>query len=183
MNDLINNNLTDKNTTHSYIPTYEKLLEPIRESARNVLEIGIGQGGSIKLWQQYFKNSEVYAVDILEQKDILSELFDTDRIHVYPQTDAYKTTDFLPDIKFDMILDDGPHTLQSMIKFIQMYSDKLTDNGILIIEDIQDFEWIDILRDKIVSDELRPFVQVYDLRSNKNRYDDILFVINKTATT
>jgi len=26
---------------------------------------------------------------------------------------------------------------------------------------------------------LKPFIKVYDLRENKNRYDDIVFTINK----
>jgi hypothetical protein len=36
-----------------------------------------------------------------------------------------------------MVLDDGPHTLESMIKFIEFYSQILADDGILIIEDVQ----------------------------------------------
>ena len=37
-------------------------------------------------------------------------------------------------IKFDFLLDDGPHTLESQILFIQLYSQLLSDKGILIID-------------------------------------------------
>ena len=76
------------------------------------------------------------------------------------------------------MLDDGPHTLNSMKTFIKLYSQIMTDDGILIIEDVQDWNWIEILKNE-VSDDLKEFIEVYDLRHVKKRYDDIVFVINK----
>jgi hypothetical protein len=49
LEELVNNNRTDKNTTHSYLDLYNSLLESKKESARRVLEIGMWDGGSIKL--------------------------------------------------------------------------------------------------------------------------------------
>lgn len=43
--ELIDNSRTDKNTVHSYIDLYEKLLHSQKESAKNVLEVGIYKGG------------------------------------------------------------------------------------------------------------------------------------------
>ena len=81
-------------------------------------------------------------------------------------------------IQFDFMLDDGPHTLESMITFIKLYSQLMSDNGILIIEDVQSIEWIAVLNEQ-VPEHLKQYVHVYDLRQNKGRYDDIVFVINK----
>jgi hypothetical protein len=39
---LVDNTLTDKDTTHSYLELYETLLQSKKETAKNVLEIGIG---------------------------------------------------------------------------------------------------------------------------------------------
>lgn len=77
-----------------------------------------------------------------------------------------------------MMLDDGPHTLESMIQFIKLYSQIMKDDGILIIEDVQSIDWIDELK-KVVPNELVRYIEVYDLRHIKNRFDDIVFVINK----
>ena len=77
------------------------------------------------------------------------------------------------------MLDDGPHTLDSMVKFIKLYSQIMTEDGILIIEDVQSIDWIDILTNE-VPDHLKPFIKTYDLRSIKNRYDDIVFTIDKS---
>ncbi len=77
-----------------------------------------------------------------------------------------------------MMLDDGPHTLESMKQFIKLYSQLLSESGVLIIEDVQSWDWIDILKNE-VPDNLKEFIEIYDLREVKNRYDDIVFVINK----
>lgn len=65
-----------------------------------------------------------------------------------------------------------------MKKFINLYSQLMTDDGILIIEDVQSIEWIELLKNE-VPEHLKQYIQIYDLRSIKNRYDDIVFVINK----
>ena len=54
----------------------------------------------------------------------------------------------------------------------------MTDDGILIIEDVQSWDWIDTLK-AAVPEHLKQFIKVYDLRPNKNRYDDIVFTIDK----
>jgi hypothetical protein len=54
----------------------------------------------------------------------------------------------------------------------------MTDDGILIIEDIPSWDWIDTLKNE-VPENLKQFIKIYDLRSIKNRYDDIVFTIDK----
>ena len=113
---------------------------------------------------------------------IWDEIKNNNRISVYHSSDAYEekffNDNFLnKDIKFDIMIDDGPHTLESMLTFIKLYSNVLANDGILVIEDIQSIDWIPILTNE-VPDNLKKFIQVYDLRSIKNRYDDLMFVIN-----
>ena len=187
---IIDNSHTDKNTTHSYLPLYEKLLESKKETALNVLEIGIGDfgeknGGSIKMWKDYFTKANIHALDILPMNRVMDELINDDRIILYTSTDAYNTNFFTnnflnKNIKWDFMLDDGPHTLESMKQFIKLYSQIMTDDGILIIEDVQSWDWIDILKNE-VPENLKQFIKVYDLRPNKNRYDDIVFTIDKST--
>ena len=85
---------------------------------------------------------------------------------------------FLNQIKFDFILDDGPHTLESIKKFIQLYSKVITNDGILFIEDVTYWEWIEILTNEVPKN-LKKYIKVYDLRPIKNRFDDIVFKIDK----
>lgn len=189
LEEIADNSTTDKNSTHSYLPLYQKLLISKKETAKNVLEIGIGDfglknGGSIKLWSDFFTNATVYGLDILPISNIMDEILNNDKIILYTSTDAYNEDFFIANflyknIKCDFILDDGPHTLESMKQFIKLYSQIMTDDGILIIEDIQSWEWIDILKN-VVPENLKQFIKTYDLRLNKNRYDDIVFTIDKS---
>ena len=189
LQEIVNNSKTDKNTTHSYLELYQKLLISKKETAKNVLEVGIGDfgeknGGSIKLWRDFFTNATIYALDILPIDRVMDELLNDDRVILYTSSNAYDneffTTHFLnKNIKCDFMLDDGPHTLESMKQFIKLYSQIMTDDGILIIEDVQSLDWIYTLKNE-VPENLKKFIKVYDLRKKKNRYDDIVFTIDKS---
>lgn len=184
LEEIVDNSKTDKNTDHSYLPLYQTLLINKKESAKNILEIGICNGGSIKLWNDFFQNATIYAIDIMNIDDVWDEIKNNDKIILYTSNDAYDINFFMTNffkynIKYDVIIDDGPHTLESMKTFINLYTHVMTDDGILIIEDVQSLEWIDILKNE-VSDYLKPYIHIYDLRSIKNRYDDIVFTIDKS---
>jgi len=91
------------------------LLVAKKATALNVLEIGIGDGGqgitnggSIKLWHDYFVNAKVYALDIQHINVIWNGLKNNDRIILHTSVDAYSKefvqSEFLDkDIKIDMI--------------------------------------------------------------------------------
>lgn len=180
--EIVDNTKTDKNTSHSYLDLYEKLLNSKKNTAKNVLEIGIWDGGSIKLWHDYFNQATIYGLDITNRiPDIINN---NDRIKLYMSTNAYdmmfiKNQLINKDVRFDVIVDDGPHSLDSMVVFLSQYSKLLTEDGILILEDIPSIDWIESLKE-CVPEHLRCFIEVYDLRHIKNRWDDIVLVINKS---
>ena len=191
--DLIDNSLTDKNTGHSYINTYERLFSSKKLLTNNILEIGIGisdpkynmgNGGSIKLWHDYFQNSIIYGLDIIPITNVNDVIKNKERIKLFTSINAYDTT-FIENtfvknnIKFDILIDDGPHTLDSMVFFVRHYLPLLNDTGVLVIEDIPDIKWINILIQN-VPEEYRKFIQIEDLRHVKNRWDDIMLIINKS---
>jgi hypothetical protein len=148
------------------------------------LEVGIQKGGSIKLWSDYFTNAKVYGLDIMKEENVWDPIKNNERIMLYTSTNAYdkkfvETTFVNENIKFDFMLDDGPHNLYSMKRFIALYSPLMAEDGILIIEDVQDFDWFEQLKDE-TPQHLKPFIKTFDLRKNKNRYDDLVFVIDKS---
>jgi hypothetical protein len=181
--ELVDNSRTDKNTVHSYLELYQNLLINKKDTAKNVLEVGIQDGGSIKLWSDFFINANVYGIDIMKIDKVWKGIKNKNNIILHTSCDAYNDNFFInnflnKNIKYDLMLDDGPHTLESMKKFIKLYSQIMTDDGILIIEDVQSWDWIDILKNEVPED-LKQFIKIYDLRPNKNRYDDIVFTIDK----
>ena len=184
LSDIIDNSRTDKNTQHSYLDLYQKLLYSKKDTAKNVLEVGVWEGGSIKLWNDFFSNATIHGVDMLHIDKMWEGIKNNDKIILHTSTNEYdesfvNNTFLHKNIKFDFMLDDGPHSLESMKQFIKLYSRIMADDGILIIEDVQSWDWIEILSNE-VTDNLKQFVKVYDLRKNKNQYDDIVFTIDKS---
>lgn len=162
---------TDKNILHCYVDkVYEGLFKGIRHSARNVMEIGLENGASVLMWREYFPNAIITGLNDKPCPQVEKR----ERVRLVVG-DAYKyeTADLVPS-GFDVIIDDGPHTLESMTFVIQEYLPKLSRGGVLVIEDIQDFNWTNILRRKVPEGYA---TETYDLRMVRNRYDDILMVI------
>jgi len=184
--DLVDNSRTDKNTSHTYLEVYDTLFEKKKLTARHILEIGIFEGGSIQLWHDFFPNATVYGVDIMQDRHVWPRLKEQERIVLHTGVDAYNEAFFQSEIvrpwKYDILIDDGPHTLESMALFLSMYSHRLAEDGILVIEDVKSLVWCDILRNQ-VPQHLQPYVKVFDRRALKNRQDDILFVIDRCNNT
>ncbi len=122
-------------------------------------------------------------MDIINIDNVWDGIKNNKKNILHTSTDAYNNDFFInnflnKNIRFDFMLDDEPHSLESMIQFIKLYSQIMTDDRILIIEDVQSRDWIDILK-HVVPENLKQFIKIYDLRSIKNRYDDIVFTIDK----
>jgi hypothetical protein len=177
--DLIDNSKTDKNTIHAYLDTYEELFSPLKESATNILELGINQIGSLKLWNDYFTNANIYGVNIYDSPEY-NLLNQYDRIK-FKKSDPYNVnfikSEFIDkDIKFDVLIDDGPHSLESVIFFVRNYSLLLNKNGVLIVEDIQNPDFIPIIKSSFPDEFQNEKLSVVDVRMKKFRYDDMLIV-------
>lgn len=182
LNEILNNDpiisqRTDKHTGHDYVDGfYEEEFKKYKNVAKNVLEIGIFSGGSIALWKKYFTEATIFAVDI--NFDLILPEFKNIKGVNYHQKDAY-TDEFLNIIpNMDIIVDDGPHSLESMKYVVQNYSRKVNTGGIIVIEDVQDISWTTSLLELVPSNFT---AETIDLRHRKNRYryDDILFVMKK----
>lgn len=176
---LVDNSRTDKNTCHSYLPVYEKLFESKRHTAKHVVEIGIAQGGSIKLWRDYFSKALIHGVDIYDQSQLPADLIKLPDVICYTNADAY-SPEFLQMlyVPLDIVIDDGPHTLRSQQAAINFYLPKLAPSGILVIEDIQSWEHVQTLVNSIPS-SIRHTFEIHDRRQLKDRSDDILLAIHK----
>ena len=57
---------TDKNTAHSYLETYEKLFKPYKDEDIVFVEVGVREGGSIRLFGDYFTKAIIYGYDIVD---------------------------------------------------------------------------------------------------------------------
>ena len=172
---------TDKDTFHSYIEMYEGFLAPLVDKPAVVAEIGIQYGGSMLLWQDYLPLAKfIYLdnVDIIHDK--IRQHLDLKRSKLLFE-DAY-TEEAVAKVKklapkgIDLIIDDGPHTLESQCQFLSLYLPLLADNGTAVIEDVQSTDWIASLEQRVPKGYS---FETIDLRGVKGRYDDLVFTVVK----
>jgi SAM-dependent methyltransferase len=159
----------DKGTAHTYIDEYEKLLGQYRENS-TVLEIGICQGESLKMWEEYFINSNVYGIDITDLyiKDLIKE---NKYNIIIGNACSEEILIQLNDLTFDVIIDDGSHLINDQINSFNILKNKMKPNGIYIIEDVNNLDsTIDTYK------KLHNNVEIIDNRHIKNRVDDVLVV-------
>jgi cephalosporin hydroxylase len=167
---------TDKGAIHDYINGYYNEAFADNSKPINLLEIGIYQGGSLQLWARHFgEKSNIYGFDV--EDNIVPQFVDEPNIFIGME-DAYsdEVINRFDDEYFDIIIDDGPHTLQSQLDCMNKWWTKLAVGGKMIIEDIQSED------DLLVLLTMKPStgtVSVFDLRPNKGRYDDIIIQIIK----
>lgn len=126
---------TDKSSlTHNYCVKYEKYLPFKRDDKLKILEIGVLNGESIRMWKHYFHNSEIIGIDINSKcKETEEERIN---IQIGDQTDI----NFLKKViekhgPFDMILDDGSHINSHVIITFEILFPSVKSNGVYIVED------------------------------------------------
>lgn len=156
---------------HIYTEFYGPLLNPYRQIFTNILEVGIGTGGSLKLWQFFFPNAEIYGIDNLHYGLSLPDHILSDpKLNIYLR-EAYDMNiiDELSksEIKFDLILDDGSHKPEDQLFFLNNYIKLLKEDGILLVEDVYSLGVAYYLVENFMGDKNR--VSIIDRRLNETK--------------
>lgn len=169
---------TDKQTAHSYGPVYEYLLTPLIDHECTLLEVGVCFGGSLRLWYDLLPKATIIGID--REDSCKKSIAHLDRCHLI-MADAYQATTVarikeLAPQGLDVIIDDGPHTLESQKMFLSYYIPLLKPSGFAIIEDIQN-EYF--LQELIAIPDSSFYCEVIDRRAQKGRYDDLMIMIKR----
>lgn len=119
----------------NYLHIYQKFLESKRLNVKTFVEIGVNNGASLKMWQEYFPNAIIYGIDI----DPRCKQYESERIKIF--IGSQNDITFLKKIKkeigdIDVLLDDGSHiTRHQITSFNELYSN-IKSGGLYIIEDL-----------------------------------------------
>nr|CAD2181002.1 unnamed protein product [Meloidogyne enterolobii] len=134
---------TDKSENgHNYTGIYYRYFGPIRHRQLKFLEIGIYTGASVKMWESYFPNAELHFIDVTDQ--YLTYRSNRSKYHFFDQSNEQKLQEFAMEIgvKFDIIIDDGGHGNDQIIKSFEALFPFLNENGgIYVIEDLHTAYW------------------------------------------
>ena len=163
---------TDK-VSHGFCQAYDDKFNVIRDSVKDVLEIGVFFGASILMWRDYFENAEIHGLDTFEGLQGNGHVFkdadkfykewenDTDlkrRITLY-KYDQGKENDLISfttemekkGISFDIIIDDASHLMRDQqLTFKHMFP-LIKKGGYYVIEDVHSsFGGYDVLGECLI---------------------------------
>jgi len=118
---------------------YSMIFAGLRNQAINFCEIGIEDGGSIQMWENYFTQANLFAFesdrDKIEKSKRLTNkttFFETDVNNEQILHQTFLNTGFM----FDIIIDDSSHHYPHQLNIIRNAPKYLKSGGILVIEDI-----------------------------------------------
>jgi SAM-dependent methyltransferase len=132
---------TDKAYFHKFTLLYDIYLKKHVLEYTNILELGIFNTASIKMWNDYFINATIYGFDIDKHSVDKIKSLNNDKLKAY-EINCGNRGDleiFLNNINFnfDFIIDDASHYMEhQQISFAVLFK-HLKKNGIYIIEDLQ----------------------------------------------
>jgi len=124
-----------------YFDIYERHFSRFVDKEIVILEIGVFQGGSLKMWKNYFgEKAKIYAIDIYDKCKQFEE--DNVKIFIGSQSDR----DFLKNVKsqippIDILIDDGGHHMdQQIVTFEELY-DHIKPDGVYLCKDLHTSYW------------------------------------------
>lgn len=174
---------TDK-FSHGYVPIYEEYFNNCNNVA-NVLEIGIYNGGSLRYLSNFFPNATIHGIDIEYKKNIETNKIKT---YIYNQESREELNDFLTktNIMFDIIIDDGGHTMKQQQTSLAVLFKSLNSGGLYILEDLHTSIWETnlahgggfITKDDLITslDMLSSYQKNKKITSNHMTSDEIYFL-------
>ena len=187
---------TDIETIHSYLDTYDSLFLGVKDSAVKVLQLGgVGPvvtssqgnfyyyGGDVTLLKDYFTKAQIFAVESYQVEDIWDKLHNDPKITLFAgvvDSDPAFVSANLASHSFDVIITDGAPEVGDLSVTLSTYLPLLSEKGIMVLESVQKWGDIEVLM-AVVPDNLKSKVQIVDLRDVKGRYDDVLFIVNKSV--
>jgi len=182
-------NVSDIRHCHPYTLFYDTIFKNKKDENLIIGELGILEGSSLLMWNEYFKNSQIYGFD--NNYNFLNNFknnYNTDRIileyiDVKCEENIKKKFKLL-NIQFDVIIEDSTHLFEDQIKVIKSVYEYLKPGGLLIIEDIfkkySENDYIISLKDILHHFQDYYFISLDHENRNSTGWDnDKLFILIK----
>lgn len=146
LNKLAQIHKTDKFGNHNYTPHYHNHFKHLKFKRIKLFEIGVGGydspmigGNSLRMWKSYFPFAKIVSLDIYDKSKLQEK-----RIKIYKGSQV--DTELLDKIheengEFDLIIDDGSHINEHVIKSFEYLFPRLKMGGIYVVEDTQTSYW------------------------------------------
>jgi hypothetical protein len=134
--ELMRKHKTDK-AAHRYDIPYGFFLDERRQHVRKVLELGVKRGESLRVWEEYFPEAEIFGVDI--RPKWAASASDRSRVFIGNQADPelLREVSAAAGFSFDLIVDDGSHLSDHQVASLRyLWQFLKPPSGIYAIEDL-----------------------------------------------
>lgn len=138
---------------HHYQDTYASQFlrlyaRHLRGEQVRVAEIGVASGASTRAMQRILPFAELYGFDVSPCKlDLQGVTIVTGDAYA---EEAWKSAP----ADFDLIIDDGSHRVEDMLRGIPVFVNHLRSGGVLMIEDIRQPDWAGAVMNALPGSEL-----------------------------
>lgn len=142
LDELAIKHISDKSSRfHNYAVKYDRILSPYRNLYSSILEIGVAQGQSIKMWTDYFPNATIHGADISETSRVCESYSNRIKFHILDQRKEAQLKNLEQFSPFDLIIDDGNHFWMEQILTFKTLFPYVRKGGIYIVEDTTTSYW------------------------------------------
>lgn len=157
-------NQGDAHKKDEFLDIYDLHFQEWKYRSPRFLEIGVQFGGSLKIWKEYFRTKfELVGVDILPE----CKQYEDENTKIYIGDQADKK--FLESLgSFDIIVDDGGHTMKQQRTSFEVLFPKLSSGGIYVIEDLHTSYWQQFQDDKPTTEMLKEFIDDINAEATKS---------------
>jgi demethylmacrocin O-methyltransferase len=124
-----------QNIYHGYTDVYYQLFANEKYEYRDFLELGVREGNSHQMWEEFFPNAIIYGIDNFSE---VAYNLPNKRIKVLKADQADENTilEYFKGITFDSLIDDGSHMNWHHQQSFRFLWPKLKSGGYYIIEDL-----------------------------------------------
>lgn len=183
------NNVTNHRHCHPYTLFYDGLFKNKKDKPLKIAELGILDGASLLMWNEYFKNAEIYGFEYNDNLiNKFKHNFNNDRITLanidVTNKDSIAKAFSELNLLYDIIVEDTTHQFEDQIRVIENSYQYLKPGGMLIIEDIfksyNETNYIDRLTPILKNFQDYYFVELDHNNKNSTGWNnDKLFVLIK----
>jgi len=161
---------TDKAVYHQFTEVYDDIFS--QYDSPRILEIGVYDFGSIEMYQKYFKEPYIVAMDIEDKTQYLDGNWKFIQGDQSVIGDLKKCIDGETE-KFDIILDDGGHTMKQQQVSFGFLIDYIKPGGYYILEDLHTSFRPDYIDSDCEVTSYNMLVSINNQKLNFSNYIDI----------
>jgi demethylmacrocin O-methyltransferase len=124
---------------HGYTRAYNGHFAPLRHEPVRLLEIGVGDGASLRMWHDYFPMATICGLDVDDRRHLAGQGF---RVFAGTQGDKSVLEKVVAEAgPFDIVIDDGSHRWSDQIFAFKTLFPHVQAGGYYVVEDLHTSYW------------------------------------------